>query len=86
MFLGFVTQLWSAVVIWIFIIVLFIKQIQVVIIQESLVDYLLYLKYRIEPETNRTPLHSLGFHICAEKSSGKIVKQQTKNTIKDRAV
>lgn len=75
--LGFVNQLRSAVVIWIFITVLFRKQIQV-IIQESFVEYSLYLKYRIEPETNITTLHLLDFHIYEEKSSYKIGKQQTK--------
>lgn len=78
MFLGFVSQLWNAVVIWIFIIVLFKKQVQVVVIQESLIEYLLYLKYKIEPETNITTLHLLGFHIYEEKSADKIGKRQTK--------
>lgn len=50
------------------------KQVQVVI-QESLIEYLLYTKYRLEPETNVTTLHLLGFHIYEEKSSDKIGKQ-----------
>lgn len=41
--------------------------------------------YRVEPDTNVTTLHLLGFHINEEKSSDTFGKQ-TNNAIKDRAV
>lgn len=84
MFLGFLNQLRSVAFVWIFIIVLSKKHVQFVI-QESLTEYLLYTKYRVEPDTNVTTLHLLGFHINEEKSSDKIGKQ-TNNAIKDKAV
>lgn len=83
MFLGFLNQLRSVAFVWIFI-VLSKKHVHFVI-QEWLTEYLLYTKYRVEPDTNVTTLHLLGFHINEEKSSDKIGKQ-TNNAIKDRAV